>query len=100
NMKNNLIDALYQLELDDEILKKAKEHRDAVPAATLLTYQRAVAGDINKINQSVNTLKTWGIPDQDIQAVRDEAENVKKREGKHDKAKDALWARVELRSPD
>jgi cobalt-zinc-cadmium efflux system membrane fusion protein len=57
-------------------------------------------GDINTINRAVSTLKTWGIPDQDIQAVRDEAEEVKKRRGKHDPEKDALWARVEIRAPD
>jgi CheY-like chemotaxis protein len=100
NMKTNLIDAIYQLQLDEKILKKAEDHRDAVPEATFLTFQRAVAGDINKVNQSVNTLKAWGISEEDIQAVRDEAEKVKKRAGKHDKAKDALWARVEMRAPD
>jgi cobalt-zinc-cadmium efflux system membrane fusion protein len=59
-----------------------------------------VQGDINAINRAVNTLKTWGIPEEDIQAVRDEAENVKKRQGKHDKEKEAQWARVEIRAPD
>jgi membrane fusion protein, heavy metal efflux system len=99
-MKNNLIDAIYQLKLDEEILKKAEAKAEAVPEVFILNARRAVLGDINKINQSVNTLKTWGISDADIQAVRDEAENVKKREGKHDTAKDALWARVEIRAPD
>ena len=57
-------------------------------------------GDSNTVNRAVATmLKTWGIPEEDIQAVRDEAENVKKRRGKHDKAKDALWPRVEMRAP-
>ena len=100
NMKNNLIDAIYQLELDREILKKAEASSGAVPEVFMLTYRRNVQGDINLINRTVNTLLTWGIPEDDIQKVRDEAEEVNKRQGEHDKAKDALWARVELRAPD
>jgi len=100
NKKNDLIEAIYQLKLDEEILKKAEAHADSVPEVFILNYRRNVQGDINTINRAVSTLKAWGIPEEDIQAVRDEAENVKKREGKHDKEKDALWARVEIRSPD
>jgi cobalt-zinc-cadmium efflux system membrane fusion protein len=100
NTKNNLIDAIYQLELDQEILDKAEKNATFVPEVTLLTYRRTVVGDINTINKTVATLRAWDIPDKDIQAVRDEAEEVKKRKGEHDKTKDALWDRVELRAPD
>jgi cobalt-zinc-cadmium efflux system membrane fusion protein len=100
NMKNNLIDGIYQLELDQEILKKAEAKSEVVPEVFILNARRAVQGDINTINKTVNTLKTWGIAEQDIQAVRDEAEEVKKRQGKHDPGKDPLWARVEIRAPD
>jgi cobalt-zinc-cadmium efflux system membrane fusion protein len=99
NKKNDLIDAIYQLNLDDQILKKAQAAESAVPEVFILNGLRNVQGDINTINRAVSTLETWGIPKEDIQAVRDEAENVKKREGKHDKEKDALWARVEMRAP-
>jgi cobalt-zinc-cadmium efflux system membrane fusion protein len=100
NMKNNLIDAIFQLELDEEILKKAKDKAEAVPEAFLLNAEKSVRSDINSINKTVATLEAWGISKEDIQAVRDEAEQVKKRKGKHDKDKDALWGRVEIRAPD
>jgi cobalt-zinc-cadmium efflux system membrane fusion protein len=100
NKKNDLIDAIYQLKLDEQILKRAEEKAEAVPEVFLLNARRNVQGDINAINRAVSTLKTWGIPEADIQAVRQEAEEVKKRQGKHDKEKDALWARVEIRAPD
>jgi cobalt-zinc-cadmium efflux system membrane fusion protein len=100
NKKNDLIDAIYQLKLDEEILKKAEAKSVAVPEVLLLNYRRAVLGDTNAINRAISTMQTWGIPEADIQSVRDEAEQVKKREGKHDKQKDALWARVEIRAPD
>jgi cobalt-zinc-cadmium efflux system membrane fusion protein len=100
NKKNDLIDAIYQLKLDEEILKKAEAKAEAVPEVLMLTYRRAVQGDINTMNRALSTLKTWGISEPDIQAVLKEAEEVKKREGKHDRAKDELWARVEIRAPD
>jgi cobalt-zinc-cadmium efflux system membrane fusion protein len=99
NKKNDLIDAIYQLELDQQILDKAKEHEDAVPPVFIWNAERSVQGDTNTVNRALATLRTWGIPESDIQAVKDEAEAVKKRKGKHDPAKDALWARVELRAP-
>jgi cobalt-zinc-cadmium efflux system membrane fusion protein len=99
NLKNNLIDAMYQLELDQQILQKA-ENSTVVPEVTLLGYRKNVRSDINLINRTVATLKAWDIPEKDIQAVRDEAEEVKKRKGEHDKSKDALWDRVEMRAPD
>jgi cobalt-zinc-cadmium efflux system membrane fusion protein len=99
NKKNDLIDAIYQLKLDEEILKAALAKVESVPAVFLWNAERNVQGDRNTVNRAVAMLQTWGIPEEDIQAVRDEAENVKKRGGKHDKAKDELWPRVEMRSP-
>ena len=100
NMKSNLVDAMYQLKLDDEVLRRAEAKAEAVPEVFILNARRNVQGDTNTINRTVNTLKTWGIPEEDIQAVRDEAENILKRQGKHDTAKEAQWARVEIRAPD
>jgi cobalt-zinc-cadmium efflux system membrane fusion protein len=99
NKKNDLIDALYQLKLDEDILKAAKSKIESVPAVFLWNAERNVQGDRNTVNRAVSMLQTWGIPEEDIQAVRDEAENVKRRGGKHDKAKDELWPRVEMRAP-
>jgi cobalt-zinc-cadmium efflux system membrane fusion protein len=99
NKKNDLIDAMYQLHLDEEILKAAEANPVAVPAVFLWNAQRNVHTDRNAIQRAVSTLRTWGIPEADIQAVRAEAENVIKRKGEHNRDKDELWARVEIRSP-
>jgi cobalt-zinc-cadmium efflux system membrane fusion protein len=101
NKKNDLIDAIYQLKLDEEVLKRAEgAGSGAVPEVFLWNARRNVQGDLNTINRAVSTLQTWGIAEADIQAARDEAKKVEERQGKHDKSKDALWARVEIRSPD
>jgi cobalt-zinc-cadmium efflux system membrane fusion protein len=99
NKKNDLIDAIYQLKLDEQILKRAEAKAEAVPEVFLLNARRNVQGDRNAIERAVSTLKTWGIAEEDIQAARDEAENVKKRGGNRDKSKDALWPRVEIKAP-
>ena len=92
NKKNDLIDAIYQLKLDEEILKAAQTKLESVPAVFLWNAERNVQGDRNTVNRAVAMLQTWGISEEDIQAVRDEAENVKKRGGKHDKSKDRAVA--------
>ena len=38
--KNDLLDALVQLELDQKILDEAKKHTEAVPQVFMLTYER------------------------------------------------------------
>jgi cobalt-zinc-cadmium efflux system membrane fusion protein len=98
--KNDLLDALYQLKLDEDILKSAEAKVASLPEAFLWTARRNVRGDINAVNRAVNMLKTWGISDEDIKAVRDEAEKVKKDNEKPKKDLDELWARVEIRAPE
>ena len=98
--KNDLIDALVQLKLDEEILERAQKASQALPEVYLLTYRRNVESDRNSIYRALNTLKIWGIPKEDIDAVYKEAEEINKRKGNRDASKESLWARVELKAPD
>jgi cobalt-zinc-cadmium efflux system membrane fusion protein len=105
NKKNDLIDAIYQLKLDSQILKRWESKASVVPDVMLWQQKKAVQSDINAINRAVSTLRTWGIPEEDIQAARDEAERAKpedaeKRLKQHDKANFDRWARVEIKAPD
>jgi cobalt-zinc-cadmium efflux system membrane fusion protein len=102
NKKNDLFDALSQLRLDEEVLKRAEVKSAAVPEVFILNARRNVQADINAVNRAENTLKTWAIPEEDIQAVRDEVQNVTSGQDGHAKEKDRLkqWARVELKAPD
>jgi cobalt-zinc-cadmium efflux system membrane fusion protein len=97
--KNDLIDALVKLDLDRELLQRAESAVNAVPEILLLNARSVVQSDENAIARTVNTLRTWGIPEADIQAVRDEAATIAKNHGKRDKEKESQWARVELRAP-
>ena len=100
NKKNDLIDAMYQLHLDQEILNKAEAHADAVPQVFLWNAQRQVAGDQNNVHRALATLRSWSISEEDIKLVQDEAEAVIKRNGKHNPKADDQWPRVEIKSPD
>jgi len=102
NKKNDLFDALSQLRLDEEVLKRAEAHSAAVPEVFLLNAKRNVQADINAVNRAENTLKTWAIPEDEIQAVRDEVKTVTSETDRRAKGKERLkqWARVELRAPD
>jgi cobalt-zinc-cadmium efflux system membrane fusion protein len=98
--KNDLIDALVQLKLDEEVLNRAEKWSAAVPEVFVLTALSKMEGDRNAIARALNTLKIWGIPQEDIDAVYKEAEEIHKRRGKRDQTKEDLWARVELKAPD
>jgi cobalt-zinc-cadmium efflux system membrane fusion protein len=102
NKKNDLFDALSQLRLDEEVLKRAEARSAAVPEVFLLGARRNVQADINAVNRAENTLKTWAIPEQDIQAVRDEVKNITSSQDSRALGKERLkqWARVELKAPD
>jgi cobalt-zinc-cadmium efflux system membrane fusion protein len=102
NKKNDLIDALVQLKLDQDILDRSEKavRTGALPEILLLTAQRNVNSDLNAIERAVSNLRTWDIPEEDIKAVYKEAEEISKRKGQRDREKDKVWPRVELRAPE
>jgi cobalt-zinc-cadmium efflux system membrane fusion protein len=111
NKKNDLYDALIQLKLDEEILERAEAGRGSVPEVFILNARRNVLGDRNAITRAENTLRTWNIPREEIEAIHKEAEQASREESKGTKKKDkaqekkakeeqlARWARVELKAP-
>jgi cobalt-zinc-cadmium efflux system membrane fusion protein len=98
--KNDLIDALVQQKLDEKILAEAEKSTGALPPVFMWNAIRAVEGDRNAVARHESMLKTWNIPQEDIDAVYKEAEEINKRHGKRDKSKQEQWPRVELRAPE
>jgi multidrug efflux pump subunit AcrA (membrane-fusion protein) len=104
--KNDLIDAICQFKLDQEIYDRAVEARGAVSDVFVLNALRNVAGDINTINRAVKTLETWNVPREDIEAVKKEAEEISKRliekrglRPEVDPEKERQWGKVVLKAP-
>jgi cobalt-zinc-cadmium efflux system membrane fusion protein len=98
--KNDLIDSRVQLKLDEKILNEAEKSSGAVPPVFMWNAIRAVEGDRNAVARAQNTLQTWNIPQEDIDVVSKEAEEISKRQGKRDQSKEDQWPRVELRAPE
>jgi cobalt-zinc-cadmium efflux system membrane fusion protein len=112
NKKNDLVDAVLQADLDYKILQRQEAHADVLPEVQLLTAQRTFQGDVNAINRAVSTLRTWVVPEQDIeslvgtritQAIKGQKDwdiPLKDIQVLKEKAKDtSLWGRIELKSP-
>jgi membrane fusion protein, heavy metal efflux system len=74
--KNDLLDALVQLELDQRVLDDAEKHSESVPNVFLLGEIRAVEGDRNNINRAINNLRLWEIPQEEIDALHTEAKTI------------------------
>jgi cobalt-zinc-cadmium efflux system membrane fusion protein len=96
--KNDLIDALVQLRLDQDILTRAEAKKEVVPEVFILNARRNVEADQNAIARALNTLRTWDIPKEDIQEVQDEAERLAKTGVRRDHSQDDKWARVEVKA--
>jgi cobalt-zinc-cadmium efflux system membrane fusion protein len=120
NKKRDLLDGLVQLDLDQQILDKMDAKRGSIPEVLYLTQVRLVHNDRNAVNRALNNLKVWNIPQEDIDALHDEAKKLtsdkdawfKTPEGRwvkgekqgitgHDPDREAdnPWAKVTLRAP-
>jgi membrane fusion protein, heavy metal efflux system len=100
--KSDLVDALVQLRLDEKRLLAREElyRTGSLPEDTLNQTRHDVISDRNAKERAERTLRTWNVPEEEIQAVYDEAELVSARQGKRDPQKEhELWARSKLTAP-
>jgi RNA polymerase sigma factor (sigma-70 family) len=74
--KTDLLQALVQLELDQKILNRLEQNRHSVPEVHYLNQVRAVQGDRTEIDRALLYLKTWDIPQEEIDALRAEAKTI------------------------
>jgi cobalt-zinc-cadmium efflux system membrane fusion protein len=93
--KNDLLQALVQLELDQEIMDKINENVYAVPAVYRLTQERAVQGDRTEINRALNNLKAWDIPQEEIDDLHAEAKRIHADKDAWFKTPEGRWVKGE-----
>jgi cobalt-zinc-cadmium efflux system membrane fusion protein len=93
--KNDLLDALVQLELDQKILDEAQKHAEAVPQVFMITYERAVQGDRNAISRALNNLRLWDIPQDEIDALHAEARKIASDKGAWSRTPEGRWFKGE-----
>jgi cobalt-zinc-cadmium efflux system membrane fusion protein len=93
--KNDLLDALVQLELDQKELDAAEKHAESVPQVFLLERFRAVEGDRNAINRAISNLKLWEIPPEEIDALHAQAKKISSDKGAWFKTPEGRWVKGE-----
>jgi cobalt-zinc-cadmium efflux system membrane fusion protein len=74
--KNDLLNALVQLMLDQKVFDKVEENRMAIPEVLFLTQQRNLQTDRNEVNRALNNLTLWDIPQEEIDALHAEAKKI------------------------
>ena len=99
--KSELVDALSQLYLDQETLKKVEEGvaKGIIPEQRLLEQKRQVETDLIAVNRARRTLVSWRLSEEEIKEIEDEALLIRKREGKRDPEKQKNWPRVDIVAP-
>jgi cobalt-zinc-cadmium efflux system membrane fusion protein len=102
--KSDLFDALVQYKLDQKIYDNMANNSTAIPQVMLDKQWRSLQTDRNAINRARNTLLVWGISEEEIEAVRKEAEEKTKRKGKVETEEEHMarlkrWAIIELKAP-
>ncbi len=89
--KNDLLQALVQLNLDQEILDRVEKNRISIPEVLYLTYVRSVQGDRTEINRALNNLNLWDIPQDEIDALQVEAKKISADKDAWSKTPEGRW---------
>ncbi len=91
--KNDLLQALVQLELDQTIMDRVEKNRIAIPEVYRLTQQRAVQGDRTEIHRALNNLILWDIPQDEIDALHAEAKKICSDKDAWSKTPEGQWVK-------
>jgi cobalt-zinc-cadmium efflux system membrane fusion protein len=96
--KNDLLNGLVQLELDQKMLDQLEANRYAIPLVQYLTQISAVQKDRNAINQALNNLTAWDIPQDEIDSLHAEARKLSADKDAWYKTREGRWVRGEKHS--
>jgi RNA polymerase sigma factor (sigma-70 family) len=94
--KSELVDALVQKRLDEQILKRTQNAAAAVPEVFLLNARRTVVSDASVIRRLENTLHRYGLSEDELKGLQEYAAGLDLDNNKRDREKEKPWARLEL----
>jgi cobalt-zinc-cadmium efflux system membrane fusion protein len=92
--KNDLLDALVQYELDQKIYDR-QSRSPAISELQLDLQFRNVQQDRNAISRALNTLVAWNIPQEEIDALHEEAKKISSNKDAWFKTRAGRWVRRE-----
>jgi membrane fusion protein, heavy metal efflux system len=98
--KSELVDALANLGLDREAYERIKtlDTRGAASETSVREAERQVATGEIAVKKAELTLRSWGVPEDVIEHVKQEVESIRNHQ-EINKREDAEWARVDIKSP-
>jgi cobalt-zinc-cadmium efflux system membrane fusion protein len=112
NMISTLVNAWVQLYFDQDLLDRYLAASASIPEIVMLTAERNVRQDQTTIASAFTTLLTWGLTKEDLQKLREEADELTQLRLKSKKDKQAkkeeeaawavrkeAWSRVEVKAP-
>ncbi len=99
--KSELVDALCKLRADEVFLSRARELYEggAGPERSVLEAERNAQASRVAVERAERTLRSWRLTEEEIAAVRAEADRVASAGGKLRPAEANQWARAEVRAP-
>ncbi len=101
--KAALVDAVCSLRLSEETLQRHRklQEQGAISEATIKADERQVQGDKNAVLTAERTLIMWKLTNDEIQAIKKEAETILDLKlVRNPEAEAKKWARVEVTVPD
>jgi membrane fusion protein, heavy metal efflux system len=78
---------------------EAGYQKGAIPERSVREAERNVESDQIALAKAERTLRSWRLSDQEIDAIKAEAERIRLRKGERNPALERDWARVEVRAP-
>ena len=94
--KSEMIDAISRLDLDQAELKRVQALPGVVTQRQLNEAQRNVQASLIAVDKAERTLRSWRLSDEEIDAVRREAQEVM--HGEKSRDTDRTWAEVDVRA--
>ncbi len=102
--KSELVDAISRMKTDQETLKQLQslQQEGAASLRSLREAQRNLDADRIAVERVERTLRSWRLGDAEIEAIRAEAERIRRANpilADLTSSEQANWARVEVRAP-
>jgi cobalt-zinc-cadmium efflux system membrane fusion protein len=99
--KSELVNALSQLRLDEEIVDRLREayEKNVIPQRTLREAEQKVEADRIAVVRAERTLRSWRLTEAEIDVIRQEAVRLRQSGAGSSSEHDETWARVDVKSP-
>jgi cobalt-zinc-cadmium efflux system membrane fusion protein len=98
--KSELVDQMSQLRADRKVLERYESvDPGVVTLNTLTTARRAYETSVNNVARVERTLRSWQLTEEEIDAVKREADKLQQPNVTRDREVERSWAEVPIRAP-